>query len=95
MRKLIRVAVLIFAVIGMVLFRLILLALGSAAYVYLFPWIVAQKRGHPRQREILLVCALAGWLVIPWMGALWFARRTTGIAAIHTDPVLAWNAFDE
>jgi hypothetical protein len=55
----------------------------------------SRKSAVIHAREILLVCALAGWLVIPWMGALWFARRTTGIAALHTDPVLAWNAFDE
>lgn len=55
--------------------RLVLFALGSVLYVYLLPWVLARKHDHPRQRAILYVSVLGAWLVVPWIGALWIARR--------------------
>jgi hypothetical protein len=94
MRKIFSIAAVVLAGIVIFAFRLVLLALGSLLYVYLLPWVVAQKRGHPREREILLACVFTAWLVLPWAIALWIARKG-GTESVLGAPVLAWNAFDE
>lgn len=81
MRKIVLISAICLATTVIFSFRLVLLALGSILYVYLFPWVVAQKYDHPRQNEILVVSALSAWLVLPWIAALWVARSNNGMQA--------------
>ncbi|HBZ06421.1 MULTISPECIES: superinfection immunity protein [Massilia] len=67
------VALIVLAAIVLYAGRIVLLAIGSALYVYLWPGLIAQKKGRPDAREYFLACALGGWLVIPWLIALGYA----------------------
>jgi hypothetical protein len=67
---LLRIAILTLAVAIIYVFRICLLAVGCALYAYLFPGILAQKRGAPGYQRIYWVCGLSGWLLIPWIAAL-------------------------
>jgi len=95
MRKIILVPALVLATIVIFSFRLVLLAIGSAIYVYLFPWVLADKRDHPRRNEILFVCAVSAWLVIPWIVALWVAMRRAETEPNYVDGALASSALDD
>jgi hypothetical protein len=66
----VRMTVLVSVVAVICLFRLCLLALGSAMYVYLLPGVLAQRRNAPNYERIYIFCAFSGWLFIPWVGAL-------------------------
>lgn len=76
LRKIGLISAIVLAAAAVFAWRLLLFALGSVVYIYLLPWIVAKKHDNPRQREILLVSALGAWLIVPWFGALWVARRS-------------------
>lgn len=95
MRKIILVPALVLAAIVIFSLRLVMLAVGSAIYVYLFPWVVADKRDHPRRNEILFVCAVSAWLVIPWIAALWVATKAPDAEPAYIDGDPAWNASDD
>lgn len=75
LRKIGLISAIVLAATAVFAWRLVLFALGSVVYVYLLPWVISKKHDHPRQREILLMSALGAWLVVPWFGALWVARR--------------------
>jgi hypothetical protein len=77
------------------LFRMLLFVLGSLLYVYLLPGIIAGKRNHPHTRDIYLVCALGGWLVLPWLGALWAAVRRGNHGMLCVETPLAVHAADD
>lgn len=74
--------------------RLILLALGSALYLYLLPGLVARDRDHPSQQEIQLICALSGWLILPWLLGLCIALQGPVKAPIFGTPVVT-DTFDD
>lgn len=95
MRTLLIIAFVVLCAIMVTLFRVILCALGSVIYLYLLPGIIAAKRGHPRARDLYLICAFGGWLVLPWAGALWLATRTSDERALMVDAPLALHATEE
>jgi hypothetical protein len=69
------IPVVVVAAIVVLAFRALQLALASLAYIYLLPGVIAMKRDHPRQQAIYVVCAVGSWLVLPWLGALWYVSR--------------------
>jgi hypothetical protein len=85
MRKILLIPAILLAATVIFSFRLVLFGLGSILYIYLLPWVVAQQREHPRRKEILMVSAFTGWLILPWLGALWVASRNVGDAQVHVD----------
>lgn len=95
MRILLIIAFVVLAAIIVTLFRIILCAAGSVIYVYLLPGIIAAKRGHPRARDIYLICAFGGWLLLPWVGALWLATRSGDERDLMVDAPLALHATEE
>ena len=85
-------AVLVMAIVTA--FRLVLVALGSALYVYLLPAVIAGKRNHPKVAELYWICGLAGWLVVPWIAALIYVCKPSDTARAEDMPLLA-TAADE
>lgn len=75
MRTICLIAVIVAAVAVVFAFRLVLFALASVAYLYLYPGVVATKQEHPHQTPIYVATGLLGWLVLPWFCALWYASR--------------------
>jgi cell shape-determining protein MreD len=95
MRNIFLVAGIVLAASVVLAFRMVLLAIGSALYVYLLPGVVAQKRHHPRCREIFIVTALSAWLVLPWLLALLYAVKADPAGADYDDlPLVAGFADD-
>jgi hypothetical protein len=43
---------------------------GVAAFVYLFPWLLAWARHHPQQVPLFLFTLFLGWTGIGWVIAL-------------------------
>lgn len=70
-------------------FRLVLVALGSALYVYLLPAVIAGKRNHPKVRELYWICGMSAWLVIPWIAALIYVYKPSKMAQADNMPALA------
>jgi hypothetical protein len=95
MRKIFVIAAVVFTAVLVFAFRLVLLAAGSALYVYLLPGILARQRHHLRHREITLFTAVAGWLVLPWFGALLYAASAGHNNALSVDATLATSALDD
>jgi len=95
MRKFLVIGAVVLAATVVFAFRLVLLALGSALYLYLLPGIVAKNRCHPRRREIHLLNVFGGWLVLPWIVAFWMASRGAGAGVLFADAPLAAGGFDD
>lgn len=95
MRNILLVAAIVLGAAVVFACRLVLLAVGSLLYVYLLPGVVAQKRQHPRRREIYIVSALAGWLVLPWIAALAYAARGEMHGMVCGDLPLVAGALDD
>lgn len=95
MRTFFLIAFVVLAMAILTLLRLILCVLGSLVYLYLLPGTIADKRGHPRMRDIYLVCAFGGWLVLPWLGALWVATHGTQEDPLAAEAPLAMHGTDE
>jgi lysylphosphatidylglycerol synthetase-like protein (DUF2156 family) len=93
MRNMLVVAAIVLGATLVTAFRLVLLMVGSALYIYLLPGVVAQRRHHLRQQQIYMVTALAGWLVIPWVLALVYASMGEQSAVLLDDmPMVAgWS----
>jgi hypothetical protein len=73
MKNYLVVAAIAFGAVLVTASRLVLVAAGSVLYIYLLPGVVAQRRQHLRHRQIYIVTALTGWLIIPWTLALLYA----------------------
>lgn len=95
MRKILVIGTVLFAATAVFAFRLVLLALGSVLYLYLLPGITARNRRHPRQREIHRIGLFGGWLVLPWIVALWMATRGAAVDHLYVDSVLAVHGFED
>jgi cell shape-determining protein MreD len=89
MRNIFAVAAIVLGAALITMFRAVLLVISSALYVYLLPGVVAQRRQHLRQREIYIVTALTGWLVLPWVLALLYAAKGEHNDAVSEDISLA------
>jgi hypothetical protein len=51
---------------------------GVAAFVYLFPWLLAWARHHPQQVPLFLFTLFLGWTGVGWVIALvWSAWHFT------------------
>lgn len=86
MLALFRISVFLLAALGMLLFHIVAIALGSAIYIYLLPGVLALKRNYSGADRIFIACALTGWTVIGWIITLGFAL---------TLPVAMENPTDE
>jgi Superinfection immunity protein len=94
MRKFLVIAAVVIAAAAVFAFRLILVVIGSAVYLYLLPGLVARDRAHPRQQDIQIVCALSGWLIVPWVIGLWVALQGPVKAPLFGKPALT-GSFDD
>jgi hypothetical protein len=69
-----RITIILIVVAVIYLWRVTLLALGCVVYIYLLPGVLAEKKNYPRYQQIYLLCALGGWLLVPWVVALVWAK---------------------
>lgn len=95
MRRTLSITAVVLIAIVVTAFRLVLLAIGSALYLYLLPGIIATKREHPRANQIYLVCALTGWLIVPWLTTLGFAYKSSAAASVCNDLPTRLSELDE
>lgn len=86
MLPLFRISVFLLGALGMLLFHILAIALGSALYIYLLPGVIALKRNYRGADQIFIASALTGWTVVGWLITLGFAL---------TLPVAMENPTDE
>jgi hypothetical protein len=80
MRKIAVILTILAATVVICGYRIVLLTIGSIVYVYLMPGLIAKSKQQVHGNWILIVCALFGWLIFPWLGALVYVYRTPSIA---------------
>ena len=95
MRKIFLIAAIALGAAVVFACRFVLLAVASVLYVYLLPGVVAQKRSHPRERDIFVATALTGWLIVPWVAALWYAAKGSHATLPYADLPLASGVADD
>lgn len=45
----------------------------AACFLYVLPWFIAARRGHPQAAAIAALNLLLGWTFLGWVGALVWA----------------------
>jgi hypothetical protein len=81
----ITVSVTILCAAALYTFRVAMITLGSILYIYLLPGVLASYRGYSKASTIYWICALCGWMLLPWLGCLIFSiclKKHTGIEAV-------------
>lgn len=94
LRKLSVIAAVVVAAAVVFAFRLILLAVGSILYLYLLPGLVARDRAHPHQQKLQTLCALSGWLILPWLIGFCIALTGPVKTPLFGKPALANHLHD-
>jgi hypothetical protein len=87
MRKIFVITVILLVAGIICLFRVFLLTLGSVLYVYFLPGVIATKRKPFKEKEVYLVCACCGWLIIPWLAALCYVYTSPKSTAMCNDKI--------
>lgn len=51
----------------------LIILVAFLCFLYVLPWYVASRRGHPQANAIAVLTILLGWTLLGWVGALVWA----------------------